>query len=297
MNILVPGAGLGRLVFDLCIDGFNAEGNEISYHQLLASSYILNYSVGSRIHTLYPWAHSFSNHKSRKNHLKSVLIPDVSTGDLMTHTEESGDMSMSASDFLLLYGSKKQQDRFDAVATVFFLDTAPNLIRYIETVRNCLKTGGLLINVGPLLWHFERNAPGSHGREREEREKEIAIEIDSGKEKEQENENEKATEKDKGKGKEVDKGKGKEVDKGKGKEVDKGIGKEREQEKDPKPTTWGIADPGSVELTDDEVVALVEELGFSIEKRVFGIQAPYIQDANSMLQNTYRASHWVARKK
>lgn len=59
----------------------------------------------------------------------------------------------------------------------------------------------------------------------------------------------------------------------------------------------GIADPGSVELTDDEVMALVEKLGFTIEKRVSGITAPYIQDPESMLQNTYKASHWVARKK
>ena len=42
LKVLVPGAGLGRLVFDLCLNGFSAEGNEISYHQLLASSYILN---------------------------------------------------------------------------------------------------------------------------------------------------------------------------------------------------------------------------------------------------------------
>lgn len=74
---------------------------------------------------------------------------------------------MSASDFLLLYGSEDQKDRFDAVATVFFLDTAPNIIRYIEVVQNCLKSGGLLINVGPLLWHFENNAPGSHGKEKD----------------------------------------------------------------------------------------------------------------------------------
>jgi hypothetical protein len=59
----------------------------------------------------------------------------------------------------------------------------------------------------------------------------------------------------------------------------------------------GIADPGAVELTDDEVVALIEKLGFDIEKKEFGITAPYIQDPESMLQNTFKASHWVARKR
>lgn len=166
-RVLVPGAGLGRLVFDLCCDGFDTEGNEISYHQLLASSYILNHCSEARSHTIYPWAHAFSNHKNRTNHLRSVLIPDVSPGRTLGSIEGAGQMSMSASDFILLYSDEEQRDTFDAVATVFFLDTAPNVIRYIEAIRNCLRKGGLLINVGPLLWHFENNAPGTHGREKE----------------------------------------------------------------------------------------------------------------------------------
>lgn len=55
LKVLVPGAGLGRLVFDLCAEGFDTEGNEISYHQLLASSYILNFVQSAEQHTIYPW--------------------------------------------------------------------------------------------------------------------------------------------------------------------------------------------------------------------------------------------------
>jgi hypothetical protein len=58
----------------------------------------------------------------------------------------------------------------------------------------------------------------------------------------------------------------------------------------------GIADPGTVELADDEVLALVERFGFRIERRESGIDAGYIQDPSSMLQSLYRVSHWVARK-
>lgn len=167
LRVLVPGAGLGRLVFDLCHAGFNVEGNEISYHQLLASAYILNRVPAANTHTLYPWVHSFSNHKSRANHLKCVQIPDVHPATSMRSVGNAGEMSMSASDFLLLYGHEDQKDTFDAVATLFFLDTAPNVIRYFETIRNCLKQGGLIVNFGPLLWHFENNAPGKHGQEPE----------------------------------------------------------------------------------------------------------------------------------
>ena len=94
-------------------------------------------------------------------------MPDVSPALTLGSIETAGQMSMSASDFLLLYGDEEQKESFDAVATVFFLDTAPNIIRYIEVIRNCLRTGGLLVNIGPLLWHFENNAPGTHGREKE----------------------------------------------------------------------------------------------------------------------------------
>ena len=165
MSVLVPGAGLGRLVFELCCEGFDTEGNEISFHQLLASSYILNVCPEPNKHTLFPWIHSFSNHQSRSNHLKSVQVPDLHPGMTLGGIESAGEMSMSASDFLLLYGNEDHRDRFDVVATVFFLDTAPNIIRYVEAIQNCLRTGGLLVNVGPLLWHFENNAPGTHGHE------------------------------------------------------------------------------------------------------------------------------------
>jgi carnosine N-methyltransferase len=123
MKVLVPGAGLGRLVFELCCLGFDTEGNEISWHQLLASSYVLNICEHAKMHTLYPWIHSFSNHKTRANHFRSVRVPDIQPADVLGQIENPGQMSMSASDFLLLYSDEERKDTFDAVATVFFLDT------------------------------------------------------------------------------------------------------------------------------------------------------------------------------
>jgi hypothetical protein len=58
----------------------------------------------------------------------------------------------------------------------------------------------------------------------------------------------------------------------------------------------GIADPGAFELTNDELLQLVEKVGFRIEQTEFEIPSPYIHDNSSMLHNTYRASFWVARK-
>ncbi|KAI0021886.1 N2227-domain-containing protein [Xylariomycetidae sp. FL0641] len=235
LKVLVPGAGLGRLVFDLCRAGYLSEGNEISYHQLLASSYILNSCERAAQHTVYPWIHSFSNHRSRANQFAAYAVPDVHPPTaLAAAAGRAGSMQMCAADFLCLYGDAAHADVYDAVACVFFLDTAPNLIRYLEVIRHCLRPGGVLINVGPLLWHWENHVPGHQGYD--------------------------------------------------GGDAEENGG------------TLGIADPGSFELTDDEVIALVERMGFVVEKKVDGVRAPYVQDANSMLQTVYQASHWVARK-
>ncbi|KAK4241135.1 hypothetical protein C8A03DRAFT_30740 [Achaetomium macrosporum] len=233
LKVLVPGAGLGRLVFELCMGGYEAEGNEISYHQLLASSYVLNVCPRAEQHTIYPWIHTFSNHLSRANHLRSYAVPDVHCATELTRAEQTrpvGTMSMSAADFLCLYAQEDRAAMYDVVATVFFLDTAPNLIRYLETIFHCLKPGGILVNIGPLLWHFE------------------------------------------------------------------GRVWDRDEHEEGSHDTSGIADPGNFELTDDEVMALVADVGFEIVSRKTGVEAPYILDTESMLQTTYKASTWVARK-
>ena len=35
--VLVPGAGLGRLAFDIACAGFNSQGNEFSYYMLIGA--------------------------------------------------------------------------------------------------------------------------------------------------------------------------------------------------------------------------------------------------------------------
>jgi len=43
---------------------------------------------------------------------------------------------------------------WDAVVTCFFLDTARNVIQYIELIYKILKVGGVWINLGPLCYHY-----------------------------------------------------------------------------------------------------------------------------------------------
>ena len=241
INVLVPGAGLGRLVHELCKKGYTVEGNELSYHQLITSSWVLNYAKQAEQFEIYPFVLEFSNLVNREHQLKGIKIPDVHPRtDLKEPAEQMnrqspGIMSMTAGDFIVLYGDQLHHQVFDAVVTVYFIDTAPNLIRYIETVHNCLKVGGVWINLGPLLWHFEERGPSKSCEE------------------------------------------------------------ERKEEKR---REMGIGEPGSVELTNDEVLMLIQSYGFDIEKHEIRHDGTgYTQDRESLLQNIYRTSHWIARKK
>ncbi|MCJ1475422.1 hypothetical protein MMC13_004084 [Lambiella insularis] len=244
VKVLIPGSGLGRLVFEVCRLGFDAEGNELSYHQLMTSNWILNQLSEGQQFDLYPFALTFSNHMRRENQIKCVKIPDIhpttaldlASSGVKIHAVER--MNMTAADFVILYGNKKNTQRFDAVVTVFFLDTAPNVLRYIEVICNCLKDGSYWINLGPLLWHFEesRGPQTEHAHEKEHRKEETDAKL-------------------------------------------------------------GIEEPGSVELTNEEVLLLVEKMGFTIQMSRVEEGCGYTQDPNSMLQNMYIASHWIAQKK
>ncbi|KAG9202457.1 hypothetical protein G6514_004433 [Epicoccum nigrum] len=241
LKVLVPGAGLGRSVFDICKAGYSVEGNEISYHELMASSLVLNHTEKAEQFTIAPFALNCSNHLSRADQFQTFAIPDIHPGTALATEMSSEDsagerMSVSTGDFCILYSAPNYKAMYDAVTTIFFIDTAPNVIRYIEAVRNCLKEGGIWVNLGPLLWHQAPRGPSGSG------------------------------------------------------EGDDDHGHTHVRDA-------GIGDPGSVELTHDEVMALVERLGFKIEKQTTGtLETGYISNPRSMLQNTYRPVLWVARR-
>ncbi|KAK1814667.1 hypothetical protein LTR12_010972 [Friedmanniomyces endolithicus] len=253
-RILVPGAGLGRLVFELCIAGYTVEGNEISYHQLIASNYILYVVQSAGQHRLYPWPLSFNNHLSRANQLQSVKVPDVHPSAALAESAEGMQseirlrerISWTAGDFCELYRQPLYQSAFDAVTTCFFIDTSSNLIDYIETVKHTLKPNGVWINIGPLLWHFEAAPPP--------------------------------------------------MDK------DRQISTNGSTPSTAAPgarNRAGVGKSGSVELSNDEVLALLERFKFDV---IEDTHAPagatgYIQDPRSMLQNVYQPAFWVARKR
>ncbi|XP_056146455.1 carnosine N-methyltransferase isoform X2 [Lampris incognitus] len=134
VSVLVPGAGLGRLAWEIARLGYICQGNEWSFFMLFSSNFVLN-----------------SNNKKSSDQTRPISFPDVNPQDLPLDS----DFSMVAGDFLEVY---TEPESWDCVATCFFIDTAHNVLDYVETIWKILKPGGVWVNLGPLLYHFENMA-------------------------------------------------------------------------------------------------------------------------------------------
>ena len=151
LNVLVPGAGLGRLVFEVARAGHHAEGNEFSYQMLLGSSYLLNGGLTVNSRVIAPFATTATNQRSWEDRLRLVPYPDVCVAE----TPLSGTMGMSAGSFEHTYGEAEESaNTFDVVLCSFFLDTAHCIDDYVSVLRHCLRPGGRVISLGPALWHY-----------------------------------------------------------------------------------------------------------------------------------------------
>ncbi|XP_067002964.1 carnosine N-methyltransferase isoform X2 [Anabrus simplex] len=147
VRVLVPGAGLGRLAYEIARRGYSCQGNEFSLFMLIASNFVLNRCRGTHLHTVFPWVHQYVNNLEAAHQTEGISFPDINPADLPPNTH----FSMAAGDFLEVYTEKEE---WDCVATCFFIDCANNVVAFIETIYNILKPGGLWINLGPLLYHF-----------------------------------------------------------------------------------------------------------------------------------------------
>ncbi|KAJ1018479.1 hypothetical protein NDA18_006630 [Ustilago nuda] len=159
VRILVPGAGLGRLAFEYAAQGYSCQGNEFSFYMLLASHYILNKSSQVDVHTIYPFVHSSSNWRRAQDMLRAIRIPDV----LPSTLPQTSEFSMVAGEFCEVYSKPEEKRAWHVVATCFFIDTAKNILGYLETFNHVLPIGGHWINAGPLLWHFENSGNSRSG--------------------------------------------------------------------------------------------------------------------------------------
>lgn len=92
------------------------------------------------------------NIRNSSEQLEAVKFPDIAPFDL----PENAVFGCAAGDFLEI--ATEQKDEWDAVVTCFFLDTANNIVSYLEAIFSILKPGSYWINIGPLLYHYSDSA-------------------------------------------------------------------------------------------------------------------------------------------
>ncbi|KAJ8514674.1 hypothetical protein ONZ45_g7813 [Pleurotus djamor] len=160
-KVLVPGAGLGRLAWEISQLGFDTTANELSYYMILAFQFLLSPSSTARVnqHTLHPFAYWFSHQRSNDSLFRAVQFPDAIP-------RLSPTFHLSEADFLSLkpplqnpepiaFWSSEESSYlrgYDYIVTLFFIDTSLNVVSTIEQIHHLLRPGGTWINLGPLLW-------------------------------------------------------------------------------------------------------------------------------------------------
>lgn len=184
--ILVPGAGIGRLAFDLAFvqdeerssDSFKnypfaVEAMDNSIVMAAAAHHMFHIhnngnvtndiiSSNQRQTKIYPFvSDSLSNEVDTQRRWDSAQIPEQSVLDQLRlmheqHPHQRPKLSYTVGDFVTAYSSPSKQGQYGSLVSVFFIDTATNIFEYVWTIRNLLRQEGVWVNFGPVQWH--RNA-------------------------------------------------------------------------------------------------------------------------------------------
>ncbi|EFQ97687.1 methyltransferase [Nannizzia gypsea CBS 118893] len=151
LRVLVPGSGLGRLAHDIAkLEGFKVTSNEWSSYMNIAYRYVEGLrNINSE--TFFPFIDWWSHQAATADLLRPVKFPDSPP----FHANSSLDRSLIhiEGDFTSMHhGLPAAETKYDVVVTLFFIDTARNLMSYFETIRDSLNENGTWINLGPLLY-------------------------------------------------------------------------------------------------------------------------------------------------
>ena len=162
-KVLVPGSGLGRLPLEIASLGYCCQGNEYSAFMAAPANFILNAIQTKNSYKINPWIDRVCNVIKSSDVLESVYIPDQIAFDMLhdvtttssstttsTNNSKFPPFSMGIGDFVSSYNIPQEYNSWDAVVTCFFIDTAPVVFDYIDTIYNILKPGAIWTNLGML---------------------------------------------------------------------------------------------------------------------------------------------------
>ncbi|KAF5118172.1 hypothetical protein DV454_000653 [Geotrichum candidum] len=150
-KVLVPGSGLARLAYEISVLGFQTQAQEYSHLMDIAAQFIYEHkgylSGTENGFELYPYVHEFSHQASTEAQLRSITVPDTAA---TPGFKKPKTLQLGYGDFTQLATTAPGQ--YDAVVTLYLIDTAENAMKYLDAIRTLLRPGGVWINFGPLKW-------------------------------------------------------------------------------------------------------------------------------------------------
>ena len=142
VKVLLPGSGLGRLGHEVAsLGGFDVTVNERSMYMNLLYRFLEAHPRPDS-KTLHPFIDSWSHHATNAHMFRGISFPDARVN--------TSSVVLVEGDFVSEFQGRRGE--YDTVITLFFIDTARNLMSYFDTIHATLKPGGYWINFGPLLW-------------------------------------------------------------------------------------------------------------------------------------------------
>ncbi|KAJ5827657.1 hypothetical protein N7447_004420 [Penicillium robsamsonii] len=142
LRVLLPGSGLGRLAHEVNrLGGFDVTMNEWSTYMNLAYRYVSSLSTPNSV-PFHPYIGWWSHHATTDDLQRSVTFPNE-----VIHPSS---VLLVEGDFTTVFTEHTGQ--YDIIVTLFFIDTARNLVSYLETIHRLLRPGGRWVNLGPLLY-------------------------------------------------------------------------------------------------------------------------------------------------
>lgn len=98
---------------------------------------------------IHPFVETWSHARIRHEIFRGIKVPDASAP---TSSSLANMPVLVEGDFTRVFANANHTGQYDAVVTLFFIDTARSLVQYLETIHELLKPGGIWVNVGPLLY-------------------------------------------------------------------------------------------------------------------------------------------------
>ena len=173
--ILVPGAGIGRLAFDLAFAQdeectsecfvqypFAVEANDNSIVMAAAAHHLFHIHNTDKVTDdsmsnkegqtkIYPFvSDSFTNEVDSQRRYDSAVLEKL---HIMCDQKSRPKLSYTVGDFVTTYSSPSKRGQYGSLVSLFFIDTATNIYDYIFTIRHLLRNRGVWINLGPVQWH------------------------------------------------------------------------------------------------------------------------------------------------